>query len=161
MLVNLEKALSSEVADEFLSAIESGLKSVFDGFTPDQEADSHYYWEPGGSHGWLKEFKLLDDEFRIIDKDEDWVVLEALVNITVEAEGEFSLSVYDSIDKDHVYIGAVTATATKEFQSELLISISGNLDGPIDELTVDEVEVVNPIKSIDFGTLELDYSEYD
>ncbi|MGV6477705.1 PIN domain-containing protein [Azotobacter vinelandii] len=161
LLANLEAALSSGAAGDFLSAVGSGLESVFDGFTPDQEADSHLYWEPEGSRGWFKEFELLDHEFRIIDKGDDWVVLEALANITVEAEGEFSLSVYDSVDKDHVYMGGVTATATEEFESEILITISGNLDGPINELTIDEVEVVNPIKSIHFGTIEPDYGDYE
>ncbi|MFS6536542.1 PIN domain-containing protein [Idiomarina loihiensis] len=161
LLANLEKALNEGTADTFLSSIEAGLESVFDGFTPDQKADSHLYWEPEGCHGWFIEFELLDTEFRIIDKDEDWVVLEALANIIVEAEGEFSLSVYDSIDRDHVYMGGITATAVEGFESEILITISGNLDGPVDELTVDEIEVVSPIETIDFGTIEPEYSEYD
>lgn len=161
LLANIEVALNSGAAGAFLSAVGSGLETVFDGFTPDQEADSHLYWEPEGSHGWFKEFELIDHEFRIIDKDDDWVVLEALANITVEAEGEFSLSVYDSIDKDHVHMGGITVTAKEEFESEILITISGNLDGPIDELTIDEVEVVSPISTIHFGTIEPDCDEYE
>jgi len=159
LVANLETALNSGTADTFLSSINSRLESVFDGFTPDQDADSYLYWEPEGSHGWLHDFELSENEFRIIDKDEDWVVLETLANITVEVEGEFSLSVYDSIDKDHVYMGGVSTTATEEFESEILITISGDLDGPLDKLSVDEVEVVKPITTIDFGTLEPDYSE--
>lgn len=161
LLANLENALNSETAGTFLSAIGSGLESVLNGFTPDQEADSHLYWEPEGSNGWFKEFELIDHEFRIIDKDEDWVVLGVLANITVEAEGEFSLSVYDSIDRDHVHMGGITVTATEEFESEILITISGNLDGPIDELIIDEVEILSPIRTINFGTLEPDYNEYE
>ncbi|MDN3559254.1 PIN domain-containing protein [Vreelandella neptunia] len=161
LLANLEKALNENTAGAFLSSIEAGLESAFDGFTPDQEADSHLYWEPEGCHGWFKAFELFGTEFKIIDKDEDWVVLEALANITVEAEGEFSLSVYDSIDRDHVYMGGITATVVEEFVSEILITISGDLDGPIDDLEVEEVEVVSPIGTIDFGTIEPDYSEYD
>ena len=160
-LANLEAALNSGTADSFISAINSQLETVFDGFTPDQDAESYFYWEPEGSHGWLRDFELSDNEFRIIDKDEDWVVLEALANITLKAEGDFSLSIYDSVDKDHVYMGGVSAITTEEFESEILIRISGNLDGPIHDLSVDEVEVVNPISTIHFGTLEPDYSEYD
>ena len=161
LLANIESALNSGTADQFLSSIGSCLQSVLDGFTPDQEADSHLYWEPEGSHGWFKDFELLDHEFRIIDKDDGWVVLEALANITVEAEGEFSLSMYDSIDRDHVHMGGVTVTVTEEFESEILITISGNLDGPIEELAIDEVEVVSPIKTIHFGTIEPYYDDYE
>lgn len=104
---------------------------------------------------------MLDHEFRIIDKDDGWVVLETLANITVEAEGEFSLSMYDSIDRDNVHMGGVTVTATEEFESEILITISGNLDGPIEELAIGEVEVVSPIKTIHFGTIEPYYDDYE
>ncbi|ENH4364370.1 DUF4935 domain-containing protein [Vibrio fluvialis] len=161
LLANLESALKNDTADAFLSAIESGLESTFDGFTPDQEADSPFYWEAEGSHGWFKEFELLSNEFRIIDKDEGWVVLEALASITVEAEGEFSLSVYDSIDRDHVYMGGITATAAETFESEILITISGDLEGPIEQLEIEEVEVVHQIGSVNFGLIEPDYSDYD
>ncbi|WP_176476307.1 hypothetical protein [Pseudomonas indica] len=85
--------------------------------------------------------------------------MEALANITVEAEGKFSLSMYDSIDRDHVHMGGVTVT--EEFESEILITISGNLDGPIEELVIDEVEVVSPIKKIHFGTIEPYYEDYE
>ncbi|BDY04884.1 PIN domain-containing protein [Ferrimonas sp. YFM] len=161
MLSKLQKALAEDTADNFLAAIESELEFVFDGFTPDQEADSFLYWEPDGCHGWFKSFELVSNELRIIDKNGDWIVLEALANITVEAEGDFSLSVYDSIDRDHVYMGGVTVTAVEEFESEILITVSGDFDGSIDELEVEEVEVVNPIGIVDFGTIEPDYGEHD
>ena len=161
LLANLEDELNAGTGNHFLLAVGSCLESVLDGFTPDQDADSYLYWEPEGCHGWFKEFDLVDNEFRIIDKDDDWVVLETLANITVEAEGEFSLSMYDSIDRDHMYLNGVTVIATQEFESEILITISGNLDGPIEELVIDEVEIVNPIRTIHFGTLEPDYSEYE
>lgn len=159
LLVNLEKALSENNAEHFLSEVEEGLGAALNGITPDQEADSHLFWEPEGCHAWFKDFDLLENEFRIIDKDDDWIVLEAMAKITIEAEGEFSLSVYDSIDRDHVYMGGITVTAIEDFESEILITISGDLNGPIDELTVDDVEVVSPIGSINFGTIEPDYGE--
>ena len=87
------------------------------------------------------------------------MVLEAMANITVEAEGEFSFSVYDSIDRDNVYMGSITASATEEFESEILITITGDLNGNLEDLTVEDVEVVNPISAINFGTIEPDYGE--
>lgn len=159
LLVNLVKALHENNAEHFLSQVGAGLESALNGITPDQEADSHLYWEPEGCHAWFKGFELLENEFRIVDKDDDWIVLEAMAKITIEAEGEFSLSVYDSIDRDHVYMGGITATAIEDFESEILITISGDLNGPIDELTIDDVEVVSTIGSVNFGTIEPDYGE--
>lgn len=157
LMANLEAALEQSTAEPFLSAVASGLQSALDGLTPDQEADSRLYWEPDGCHSWYLDFELLGHEFKIIDVDEEWIVLEATANITIETEGEFSLSVYDSIDREHVYCGGITATAKSDFESEILISLSGDFSGSINELTVEEVEVVTPIESVDFGTLEPEY----
>jgi len=161
LLANLERSLANGSAQPFLSKVSEGLSLSLNGFTPDQEADSQFYWEPGGSHGWFKDFHLVDNEFRIVDSDEDWIVLEAMALIEVEAEGEFSLSAYDSIDKDHVYMGSISASAEEDFKSEILITVVGDLNGELDQLEVTEIEIVNPISSIDFGTIELDYGEYD
>ena len=137
------------------------MSAYFDGFTPDQEADSFLYWEPEGCSGWLSDFELADSNFKIVDHDEDYIVLEVSANITIEAEGEFSLSHYDSIDRDHIYLGGVTAIAEEEFTSKILITITGDLTGELSDLDIDEVEVVDPISSIDFGTIEPDYSDYE
>tara|TARA_B100001063_G_C16660228_1_gene500621 strand:- start:560 stop:802 length:243 start_codon:yes stop_codon:yes gene_type:complete len=79
------------------------------------------------------------------------VVVEAMANITVEADGEFSFSVYDSIDRDNVYMGSITASATEEFESEILITITGDLNGNVEDLAIEDVEIVNPISAIILG----------
>ncbi|CAH0535455.1 hypothetical protein VST7929_03029 [Vibrio stylophorae] len=160
-LSTLIEACDNHEAGEFMEKIRERVSAYFDGFTPDQEADSFLYWEPEGCNGWLSDFELADSNFKIVDHDEDYIVLEVSANITIEAEGEFSFSQYDSIDRDYVYLGGVTATAEEEFTSEILITITGDLTGELSELDIDDVEVVDPIKSIDFGTIEPDYGDYD
>ena len=56
-------------------------------------------------------------------------------------------------------MGSITASATEEFESEILITITGDLNGNLEDLTVEDVEVVNPISAINFGTIEPDYGE--
>ncbi|PSV43192.1 PIN domain-containing protein [Photobacterium indicum] len=160
-LLTLKLEQEEDDAADFVEKIRSSVESYFSGFTPDQEADSFHYWEPEGCHGWLSDFELFDSNFKIVDHAEDYIVLEISADITVEVEGEFSLSQYDSIDRDHVYIGGVTATVEETFTSELLVTVSGDLTGDLSDLDVEEIEVVNPITSVDFGTLEPDYGEYD
>ncbi|MCO7049435.1 PIN domain-containing protein [Proteus terrae] len=159
LLVNLETALNEDNAEDFLSAVGAELESVLDGITPTQEADSYLYWEPEGCRAWFKEFELLENKFRIVDKGDDWIVLEAMANITIEAEGEFSLSVYDSIDREHVFMGGVIANTIENFESEILITLFGDLNGQIDDLIINDVEVVSPIKTINFGTIEPDFDD--
>jgi len=159
LLANLEQSFQNQTASNFLEKISEGLNRALDGITPDQDAESYHYWEPEGCHAWFKKFHLIGDEFRIIETDEDWVVLETKAEIVVGAEGDFSLSVYDSIDKDYVSLGSVSVEAEDKFKSEILITISGDLNGPVDKLNIEEVEVVDPIATIDFGTIELDFGE--
>jgi len=156
-LSRLEAELESGIAHQFLDGVASRLSSVLDGFTPDQDADSYLHWEPEGSNGWFDSFYFTSNEFRIIESDEEYIVLEAKAAITVEAEGEFSLHLHDSMDDDYVHIDSVVATAKEEFESAILITIVGNFDGPIEELDIADVEVVKTIKSIHFGTLEPDF----
>lgn len=160
-LSKLESALDDETAQPFLDGVAAKLKSELDEFTPDQDAESYLYWEPEGSNGWFKSFYLTSNELRIIESDEEYIVLECKAAITVVAEGEFSLSVHDSIDRDYVHIDSVTATAEEEFESEILITIMGDLEGPIEELSIEQVEIVSPIKRIHFGTLEPNLGEYE
>lgn len=161
LLSKLESALNSEQAQSFLDDVASKLEAELDGFTPDQDAESYLYWEPEGSNGWFKSFYLTSNVLRIIESDEEYLVIEFKAAITVEAEGEFSLSVHDSIDDDYVHIDSVTATAEEEFESEILVTIVGDLEGPIEGLHIERVEIVSPIRRIHFGTLEPDLRDYE
>jgi hypothetical protein len=160
-LLTSKLAKEEDDAADFVEKIRSGVESYFNGFTPDQEADSFHYWEPDGCHGWLNDFELADTNFKIVDHAENYIVLEVSANITVEVEGEFSLSQYDSIDRDHVYIGNVAVTVEEVFTSEILVTVYGDLTGSLSDLDVEDIEVVNPITSVNFGTLEPDYGDYD
>ncbi len=158
---SLTKQLEDGSAQSFITQVENGLESALDGFTPDQDAESQFYWEPDGSRGWFESFSFIDDTFRIIEADQEYLVLEARAEITVGAEGDFSLSVHDSIDKDYVGLGSTSVSTEATFESAILITISGDLTEDIDAIEIEEVEVVTPIRTIHFGTLELDYGEYD
>jgi len=158
---SLTKLLEEDSAQSFITQVENGLESALDGFTPDQDAESQFYWEPDGSHGWFESFSFIDDTFRIIEADQEYLVLEASAEITVGAEGEFSLAVHDSIDKDYVGLGSTSVSTETTFESAILITISGELTEHIDDIEIEEVEVVDPIRTIHFGTLDLDYGEYD
>lgn len=85
------------------------------------------------------------------------------VTISATATAEFSLSVYDSIDKDMVSMGSESATRDVEFEGAILLTLLGDLAGDPADLEVDRVEVVEAIDSIDFGEIEFtpDYDDYD
>ncbi len=117
LIDNLQKALDEGQAGKFLHDVAVHLESTFEGFAPEQEADSYLYWEADGCSGGFEDFEFSDNQFTVIDKDENWVVLEAFAEISLYAEGDFSLSVYDSCDKDHVYMGSITKRAEETYTS--------------------------------------------
>lgn len=162
LIENLEDALNKGNAEKFINDVKEGLTSAFYNFSPDQDADSYLYWEADGSSGGFESFEFCDNSFNVINKDEDWVVLEAYADITVYVDGDFSLSAYDSYDKDHVYIGSVTRRVRETFTSAILITISGELNGNVNDLVVEDVEVVEKPDSVDFGELEFEQEpDYD
>lgn len=148
-------------AEVFVDKIRSEVESYFDDFVPEVEADSYFDWEEDDCRGWLSDFELANYDFKVIDHDADYLVLEVSADITVEVEGTFSLSHYDSIDRDYTYLSSITNTVEKQFTSEILITVCGDLTGNLSDLDIDQIEIVNPITSVDFGTLEVDYGEED
>jgi len=140
----------------FVSGVEQALENVLGGFTPDQYAESQFYFEADGANGWYSSFSFVDFDFRVVSIDIEGgvAVIEALAEIVVEAEGEFSLSATDSVDRDLVSLGSVSVLAKESFETEILIHVSGDMTDGFSGLIVEEVEVVDLISEVNFGTLE-------
>ncbi|PHM37805.1 hypothetical protein Xmau_03769 [Xenorhabdus mauleonii] len=71
-LSSLINAYDNFQAGDFMKKVNEKLKTYFDDFTPEQDADSALYWEPEGCSGWLSNFELADSNFEIIEHDEDY-----------------------------------------------------------------------------------------
>lgn len=155
--------LSLQQRGVLYSQLEALLRIHLSDITPEQSADSYLYWEPEGCRAWFEGFDLLEDEFQIVDYDDDWVVVSVSINISVQAEGDFSLSMKDPVDRDYVSLGSVIVNTKDSFESEVLITVHGNLHGEVDELEVIDAEVGDVISEIDFGTIEPNFGrdEYD
>ena len=88
------------------------------------------------------------------------------VSITVEVDGEFSLSVHDSIDRDYVPIDSLSVTKKTTFDSKILVTVRGEFSGEfddstLDQLEVEDVEIVSIPNTINFGTLEPFQDEHE
>ncbi len=155
----IKSAIESDNANGFIQKIKASLKSQIDGFIPYQKATSHLIIEAEGAHGWFNDFKFNDSDFKIIDSDDEYVVLEANVNISYTAEGDFSLDAYDSIDHDTVNIGSVTESVDGSFDTNILITITGDNIGDVDDFNIDDIEILDMISEVDFGEITIDLSD--
>ncbi|MFH4209997.1 hypothetical protein WAJ07_21405, partial [Acinetobacter baumannii] len=81
----------------------------------------------------------------IIEADSHQIVVEVNLRIFIGAEGEFSLSAYDSIDGDYVGITGVVQSIETEFESTVLLSFEGEVttEQTLDNLELVEVEILN------------------
>lgn len=147
----------------FLEQVSSHLYSELDDFTPDQDAESYLYWEPEWSTASFESFNFKSHNCRIIEADENQLVIEADVNININAHAEFSLSVYDSIDGDYVSLSSVEAEVETDFDSKILLTFEGEVttEQTLENLELTDIEILNKPKVIHFGTLEPDFHEYE
>lgn len=162
VLDQIEKFISVNDLD-LQTKINQYLTEELKYFTPDQDAESYLYWEPDGITAWFDSFSFISNECRIIEADECQIVIEADINIIINAEGEFSLSVYDSIDKDYVGLSSVIAKVENDFDSKILLTFEGEVttEQNLDNLELAAIEILNKPRVIHFGTLEPDFDEYD
>lgn len=110
-------------------------------------------------------FSKVDDQFdiTIVRLGNTEVVARIGVSVSATATAEFSLSNYDSIDKDMVQMGSEAAESEVEFDGAILVTLLGDLAGDLGELEAYGVEVVEAIDSVDFGEIEFspDYDDYE
>ncbi|WP_122669485.1 PIN domain-containing protein [Pseudomonas viridiflava] len=166
LIAKLEASLESQAAKDFITAIENRLESILEDFTPNQDAESAFYWEPDGCSGQFRNFTLNSEQVRLIEKNDEYIVLEMDASITVDVEGEFSLSVHDSTDGDYVPIDSCSVSVEESFDSKLLVTVNGDFSGltenvELDDLEVEDVEIVSMPTTIHFGTLEPFQDDYD
>lgn len=156
----LELAVIENKADKFIRQLSNELEQSFSGMVVDQDADSFHYWEPEGVDVSFYDFSFADEEFKIIEISDNQIVIEACVNIELNATGWFNLSQYDSIDREHVYLGSVEKEIETDFDVRILITVIGELSEKIenvDELDIDSIELIDKVERINFGELHIDY----
>ena len=116
------------------------------------------------------EFKAFEDEgpqliFSPLNFEDNSLVVEANINVTVEVYADFSLFVYDSVDQEDVYIGSNHQHTQTNCDANILISFTGHFytqdeKVKIDNIKVNDLEIdscSSPFIFLDFGELEPDY----
>lgn len=90
---------------------------------------------------------------RIIRIDDESIILKIGVEVEVEVEANFSFSIRDSIDKDYVGIGSSVCNTTEAYHTDILLTLSGDFSQKFDDLEVTDVEVLESINKVDFGSI--------
>lgn len=120
------------------------------------EVSSGYYFDAEIGEVEITEIKLQEDAytagpFRVVDKPEDNIlVVEAEVAVTIYVSAYMTFSIYDSIDKDEVPIGGATPRTESNLIFKVLLTFEGDLAA--DAALVDtEIEAAKSNVYVDFG----------
>ncbi|MCD9481540.1 hypothetical protein [Photobacterium phosphoreum] len=122
----------------------------------DIEATSAHFFECDGLTIDLNSVDFDTNNLSVISINGDDIKLSVEMNISIDASADFSLSTEDSIDGDTVSLAGTSETVSIEFSSNVEINVTYYQDEQ--EYELDDVVVVTPPQSIDFGELEPDYS---
>ena len=98
-------------------------------------------------------------KIELIRIESDRIVIGLEVFVTCSVEASFSFYVHDSIDNDDMLMGANTATAEEEYNTDILVTLAGDFSDGINGIEVDDVEVLHSIDSADFGYVRPGFSD--
>lgn len=87
------------------------------------------------------------------------VVARVSGRMAANASADFSLSVWDGIDKDLVSMGSQNVDKDIEFDAAILLTLQGDLAGDPQGLDLGDAEVVESVEAVDFGEVEMDYGD--
>jgi len=152
----------SDPENNIFDSITGGIEESLDGACICVDADSSYYYEEEdavaeyGSH----ELECDENEKPIINAirvEDDLLVLQMTAIVTCDAFASFSLSVWDSEDKEYMNIGSSSKCIQHDYSTKILVYLVGEIKNGIDSLEVEKVEVLEYPDHIHFGEIEPDW----
>ena len=129
------------------------------------EPSSYLRYEVDTSELKLEDFSFVEQgeefAFTIVRLEAEETAIQVDVVITATAVADFSLYAWDSIDREEIGLGTTSASTEETFPASILITLLGPLAGPLEELEIEDVEVVEALGSVNVGEIEMDYGEDD
>lgn len=111
-------------------------------------------------------FHIKSPEFKFSGQRKQEVVVRIPAEITWEVHASFSLTMTDPIDKDEIDMGSQSLDREQSFNSDVLITFEGDFSRGLVGVSVEEVELVDVIPTVEFGKIdgewerEADYQQY-
>ncbi len=159
LLPNIARAMADGVDDfGILKAIIEAVSEAADVITFEVEADSGLGFEEDEVEVEIKDVKIrLDDlahDIEAVDRDEDYLVIRFIVDVTADVIGHFSFTKWDSVDREDIPFGSGSAGTEEEFPVEVLVTLAGNTHSGIE---IDRVEVLPYKGYAHLGEIEPDW----
>jgi len=158
----LQKMESGEDPDH-LSWIEGRVESEVGELSPISDGSSGYYYDADLAELSFNDMTFLRSEdgfdFYIVEIGKDKVVARVGVNIKAHAQAHFVFKVRD--EGDYIPMGDCLAETNVEFDAGVLLTFFGDFVKEPPEFDIEQIELVDAIKSVDFGSVEIDWDSAD
>lgn len=147
--------LAAGTALSLRASIDAALEGAVEVFNV--EASAPYYYETDDEYATINGWEVAEPRFDVVDSDAEFVTLAFPLAVKATFEASFSFTVRDGIDKDYIGIGGAQASTTKNFDSQVLVTVARDDDGPDPEVV--DLEIDTSSLSVDFGHVEVDYGD--
>lgn len=157
------KKFSESYESEEYETIKDLVEHTVNDLNPSAEAGSYLRAEATHAEMHFHNFDFLSSlPFSIVQIGKDFVVAEIPIRVDAHASAEFDFYVYDSIDKDEIYMGS-TYIEDQEMDFKAAILITLKVDDTEDPQVVklENVELIKAIDTLDFGEISPDFSDED
>ena len=128
------------------------------------DASSGYMYEADYVEGVFNDFEYstVDDgsaDLKLIESGEDHISIEIGIIISCTAYCEFDFIVKDWVDKDYVRIGSNNVEQDFTIETYAIVTLSGDFKNfdKIDSIEIDDIELLDLPKYVDFGEVEPDF----
>jgi hypothetical protein len=163
--LNLLEHLDGSNFDAFRDELTVYIEDKVASMDVDVNAESALHWELSEIEVNLDSYQLVgtgsDSDIRPIQIHSSGMTFAAKIIVNCRASAEFSLSAYDSVDKDHVYLGGCSDSTEFDFEAEIFVTVSGDLDESPAEIEIENVDINFPQVRVDFGYIEPDWHDED
>lgn len=148
----LNMSLTPDIYQAISDAIEESVTNSF--FDVDADSSLHFEVEALGAE--LKDFTFAKDkngkvEVNLVRVTSNEIVIQVPVTIEAIASADFSLSAWDSIDREYVGMGSNDARTEEVYEADLLITLTGKFSDGVDGLRATSVEVDGSLDYVHFG----------
>lgn len=159
----------TENTENFLSNhLQSFLEDEISSLDLFPDASSGYQYEVDYVEGVFNEFEYITREdgsadLKLIESGEEHISIEIAISVSCTAYCEFDFIVKDWVDKDYVKIGSNNVGQDFTFDTNVIVTLIGDFTQMpnIEDLDVDDVELLDHPKYIDFGEVEPDFGDED
>jgi hypothetical protein len=159
-LNKLALTFSAGKDNDLIKSIESFLESKVENFDIWPEASSPDYFESEVNEVSFQYFEPIYDKdgspvLRVIEVEDEHIVIDLLANIKIGISCSFSFSVKDPVDKDYIDVGSFDTYKEEDFQTNILLTGYLENEDDLSSFNIEEIELSEELGVVDFGTIEI------